>query len=209
MSARSPKVPPSQASQAERAEGQNSVGLRPLERPPSRPRGGSEPGALDKEDGTPVRKPRSPHRIITDCAARLKKAFGPFDSAAATGLARTLKAALVPRRKAGRKADASTVQAAEMYVAEIEAYRQDSRQLSRRRFEHQLWHRIYQTVIPEALTMHPAERMHQTDRLRRRVAAYLKRRKRSRAGGRKQGPARKPKYREAIERVTNARAVNM
>ncbi len=104
---------------------------------------------------------------------RLKKQYGHFDQQAASRLARTLKATLLPRRKSGRKPDESPLRAAELGTAAWEAYRHEPAPPSRRRFQEDLWQRIYAAVIPAALTMHPAERMHLTELLRRRVHVLL------------------------------------
>jgi hypothetical protein len=57
------------------------------------------------------------HRLATRCGARIRERCGTgLDKEAAEKIARVFRAALVPRKKAGRKPDRETVRAAELWV---------------------------------------------------------------------------------------------
>ena len=81
--------------------------------------------------------------MATRCAARIRKRWGTaLDKEAAEKIARVFRAALVPRRKAGRKPDRETVRAAELWV------RHSKKKHLLKREQRQLWQRIYREVIP-------------------------------------------------------------
>jgi hypothetical protein len=91
-------------------------------------------------------------------------------------MVRTFRAALRPRKKAGRKPDEATARAAEMWTAGME--RADSR-----RHQRILWQRIYREVLPDFHRMDRLTRQHRTHALRRNVKAYLRRKGRKSARG--------------------------
>jgi len=74
------------------------------------------------------------------------------------------RAALRPRKKAGRKPDEATARAAEMWSAGI-----------KRGNQRDLWQRIYGEVFSDFHRMDKLTRQHRTHTLRRNVKAYLRR----------------------------------
>jgi hypothetical protein len=57
------------------------------------------------------------YRAITRSAAQIRKRFGVPDQATEDRMVRAFRAALRPRKKAGRKPDEATARAAEMWTA--------------------------------------------------------------------------------------------
>ena len=86
-----------------------------------------------------------------------------IDRRAASRIARLLCAALVPRRTRGRKPSPQVLTAVRM------------------RSENAAWPQVYAAVIVDYLKLHPCERLHQARKLRRNVAALLKRRRAARS----------------------------
>src|SRR5690242_10187889 len=105
--------------------------------------------------------PDSPFR------AQIRKRFGVPDEATEGPMVRAFRAALRPRKKAGRKPDQATARAAEMWIAGMK----------RAGIRHQraLWQRIYREVFPDFHRMDKLTRQHRTHTLRRNVKAYLRR----------------------------------
>ncbi len=81
-----------------------------------------------------------------------------IDHRTAEQLTRVLRASLIPRLKPGRKPTRRVLTAVRMRAEKI------------------AWPEIYKTVIDGFATLHPCDRIHQTRKLRRAVAAFLKRR---------------------------------
>jgi hypothetical protein len=103
--------------------------------------------------------------MATRCAARIRERCGAtLDKEAAEKIARVFRAALVPRKKAGRKPD----RAAELWVRH-----------SKKKQQRQLWQRIYREVIPGYARLDKLTRQYRTSLLRRNVKAYLNRKKRA------------------------------
>jgi hypothetical protein len=97
-------------------------------------------------------------RAVTRFGGRLR-ARHTFDRRAASRIARLLAAVLVPRRTRGRKPTPQILTAVRM------------------RSEKAAWPLVYAAVIYDYLKLHPCERLLQARKLRRAVAAFLKRRK--------------------------------
>ena len=110
--------------------------------------------------------PESWYRAITRSAAQIRKRFGVPDQATEDRMVRAFRAALRPRKKAGRKPDQATARAAEMWTAGMN-----------RGGNHQraLWQRIYREVFPDFHRMDKLTRQHRAHTLRRNVKAYLRR----------------------------------
>jgi hypothetical protein len=114
------------------------------------------------------------HRLATRCAARIRERCGTtLDKEAAEKIARVFRAALVPRKKAGRKPDCETVRAAKLWV------RHSKKKHLLKREQRQLWQRIYREVIPGYARLDKLTRQYRTILLRRNVKAYLNRKKRA------------------------------
>jgi len=97
-------------------------------------------------------------RAVTRFAKRLRASHAPIDRRTAEQLARVLRAALIPRRKPGRKPSAPVLTAIRM------------------RAEKAAWPEVYKAVIYGYADLPFYERLHQSRKLRRAVAALLKRR---------------------------------
>ena len=109
------------------------------------------------------------HRMATRCAARIRERCGAtLDKETAEKIARVFRAALIPRKKAGRKPDHETVRAAELWVRH-----------SKKKQQRQLWQRIYRAVIPGYARLDKLTRQYRTSLLGRNVKAYLNRKKRA------------------------------
>jgi hypothetical protein len=101
-------------------------------------------------------------RAVTRFGGRLR-ARHTFDRRAASRIARVLAAALVPRRTRGRKPTPQVLTAVRM------------------RSEKVVWPQVYAAVIHDYAKLHPCERLHHARKLRRAVAAFLKRRRAARS----------------------------
>ena len=113
-------------------------------------------------------------RAITRSAAQIRKRFGVTDQLTEDRMVRAFRAALQPRKKAGRKLDQATARAAEIWVAGMEqAGRRDRPAL--RRYQRMLWQRIYREIFPDFSRMDKLDRQYRTGMLRRNVKAYLRR----------------------------------
>jgi hypothetical protein len=100
--------------------------------------------------------------MATRCAARIRERCGAtLDKEAAEKIARVFRAALVPRKKAGRKPDRETVRAAELWF--------------RHSKKKHLKARTGPTVAADLSRGDP--RQYRTSLLRRNVKAYLNRKK--------------------------------
>jgi hypothetical protein len=82
------------------------------------------------------------YRAVTRSAAQIRKRFGVPDQATEDRMLRAFRAALRPRKKAGRKPDEATARAAEMWTAGMERAGSRPRQRA-------LWQRIYREVFPD------------------------------------------------------------
>jgi hypothetical protein len=116
------------------------------------------------------------HRTVTRCAVQIRSGFGVPDQATEERIVRAFRAALRPRKKAGRKPDEATARAAEMWNAGMESAGSRSNQRA-------LWQRIYREVFPDFQRMDRLTRQHRTHTLRRNVKAYLRRQGRKSARG--------------------------
>jgi len=96
-------------------------------------------------------------RSVTRFAKRLR-ARHSIDRRTAEQFTRVLRAALIPRRKPGRKPTRRVLTAVRMRAEKI------------------AWPEIYKALIDGFAELHPCERIHQTRKLRCAVAAFLKRR---------------------------------
>lgn len=121
-------------------------------------------------------QPDSWYRTVTRSGAYIRKRYGVPDQATEDRMVRAFRAALRPRRKAGRKPDDITARAAEMWTAGMREYatRRRSR-LSLRLYQRALWQHIYREVFPEFVHMDKLTRQYRTHTLRRNVKAHLKR----------------------------------
>src|SRR5438046_1684937 len=66
--------------------------------------------------------PESWYRLVTRSAAEIRQRFGVPDQATEERMVRVFRAALRPRRKAGRKPAHATARAAEMWIAGMEEF---------------------------------------------------------------------------------------
>ncbi len=96
-------------------------------------------------------------RAVTRFAKRLR-ARHAIDRRTAEQFARVLRATLIPRRKPGRKPTRRVLTAVRIRADGV------------------AWPEIYKTLIDGFAALHPCDRIHQTRKLRRAVAAFLKRR---------------------------------
>lgn len=85
------------------------------------------------------------YRAVTRSAAQIRKRFGVPDQATEERMVRAFRAALRPRKPAGRKPDEATARAAAMWTAGMG--RAGDR--DRRRYQHTLWQRIYREIFPD------------------------------------------------------------
>lgn len=97
-------------------------------------------------------------RAVTRFAKRLRLKHAPIDRRTAEQLARLLRATLIPRRKPGRKPTRRVLTAVRMRSKNIP------------------WPRVYHAVIDGFANLLFYERIYQSRKLRRAVAAFLKRR---------------------------------
>jgi hypothetical protein len=106
-------------------------------------------------------------RAVTRSAAQIRNRFGVPDPITEARMVRVFRAALRPRKKAGRKPNQATAHAAEMWIAGMEhAGRRDQRVL---------WQRIYREVFSDFGRMDKLTRQYRASTLRRNVKAYLRR----------------------------------
>ena len=98
-------------------------------------------------------------RAVMRFGKRLRVKSAPIDRRAAARIGRLLAAVLVPRRTRGRKPTLQVLTAVRM------------------RSKKAAWPQVYAAVIYDYAKLHPCERLLQARKLRRAVAAFLKRRK--------------------------------
>jgi len=91
-------------------------------------------------------------------------------------MARKFQAVLCPRMVAGRKADAVTLRAAEIWTEGMNLYAGPRTRPMVRQYQRQLWQMIYREVYPELGFMDRLTRQYQTLSLRRNVKSLLRRR---------------------------------
>jgi hypothetical protein len=115
-------------------------------------------------------------RAATKYAANLRKRWGAFDAETAARASRAFRAALYPRRLAGRKPDWQTVRAAEIWTAGIAAFRGPHTRTAIRQHQKRLWQRIYGEVYPDLDAADRLTWQYRTATLRRNVKAWLRRR---------------------------------
>jgi hypothetical protein len=111
------------------------------------------------------------YRAVTRSATQIRKRFGVPDQATEERMVRAFRAALRPRKNAGRKPDEATARAAEMWTGGME--RAGDR--DRRRYQRVLWQRIYREIFPDFHRMDQLTRQYRTGMLRRNVKAFLRR----------------------------------
>jgi hypothetical protein len=109
-------------------------------------------------------------------ARRLHKRLGTPDRQTADCMARAFRAALCPRMTAGRKADATTLRAAEIWTEGMSLYAGSHVRTLVRQYQRQLWQMIYREVFPELGSMDRLTRQYQTLSLRRNAKSLLCRR---------------------------------
>ncbi len=115
-------------------------------------------------------------RAATRSGRAARKRWGPLDRAAAERMARTYRAALLPRRTPGSKPIQETVDAARMYQEGMETYFADSSRPRLRPYQRDLWQRIYRAVFPDYAHLDYLDRQYRAGKLRRNVARLLRRR---------------------------------
>ncbi len=98
-------------------------------------------------------------RSVTRFGKKLRAKHPPIDRRLASRIARLLATVLVPRRTRGRKPTPQILTAVRM------------------RSENAAWPAVYAAVIDDYAKLHPCERLLQARKLRRAVAAFLKRRR--------------------------------
>lgn len=98
-------------------------------------------------------------RAVTRFGKRLRTRFAISDRRAASRIGRLLAAVLVPRHTRGRKPTPQVLTAVRM------------------RSENSAWPAVYAAVIDDYAKLHPCEQLLQGRKLRRAVAAFLKRRR--------------------------------
>jgi len=114
-------------------------------------------------------------RIATRFAAEIRKRCGTPDNQTEERIVRVFRAALRPRKTAGRKPDHETARAAELWIAGVRRHRLPGQRLSLRQFQHQLWQHIYRIVHPDFERWDTLTKQYYTGTLRRNVKAYLRR----------------------------------
>jgi hypothetical protein len=107
---------------------------------------------------------------------QIRKCVGVLDAKTEAQIIRVFRAALRPRGTAGRRPDAATVRAAEMWIAGMSDYRGSRKRRMLRQYQRSLWQRIYREVLPGFAGMDKLTRQYRTSTLRRNVKAYLRRR---------------------------------
>src|SRR5262249_36088870 len=107
-------------------------------------------------------------------------------------IVRVFRAALRPRAIAGRRPDAATVRAAEMWIAGMSDYSGSRKRRMLRQYQRSLWQRIYREVLPGFASMDKLTRQYRTSTLRRNVKAYLRRRGHKSASGIRVSTAMRP-----------------
>ena len=98
-------------------------------------------------------------RAVTRFGKKLRARSAAMDRRTAARIGRVLAAVLVPRRPRGRKPSPQVLTAVRM------------------RSENAAWPAVYTAVIVDYAKLHPCERLLQARKLRRAVAAFLKRRR--------------------------------
>ena len=131
----------------------------------------------------PVTSNESWFRIATRCAVQIRKCLGVPDPKTEARIVRVFRAALRPRGTAGRRPDAATVRAAEMWIAGMSDYVGSRKRWQLRQHQRALWQRIYREVLPGFAGMDKLTRQYRTTTLRRNVKAYLRRRGHKSASG--------------------------
>jgi uncharacterized protein YjiS (DUF1127 family) len=101
-------------------------------------------------------------RAVTRFGEKMRTRFAPIDRRAAARIGRLLASVLVPRRKRGRKPTPQVLTAVRMRAKKAD------------------WLDVYSAVIYDYRNLHPCERIHHARKLRRNVAALLKRRRSAR-----------------------------
>jgi hypothetical protein len=114
---------------------------------------------------------------------QIRKCIGVPDSNTEARIIRVFRAALRPRGTAGRRPDAATVHAAEMWIAGMSEYSGSQKRRLLRQYQRTLWQRIYREVLPGFAGMDKLTRQYRTSTLRRNVKAYLRRRGHKSASG--------------------------
>jgi len=109
-------------------------------------------------------------------ARSLRRRLGTPDRQTADRMARAYRAALCPRMVAGRKANAVTVRAAEIWTEGMNLYSGSRTRAVLRQYQRQLWQMIYREVYPKLGCMDRLTRQYQTLSLRRNVKSLLRRR---------------------------------
>jgi hypothetical protein len=107
---------------------------------------------------------------------QIRKRLGVPDPKTEARIVRVFRAALRPRGAAGRRPDATTVHAAEMWIAGVSDYTGSRKHRQLRQYQRSLWQRIYREVLPGFAGMDKLTRQYRTSTLRRNVKAYLRRR---------------------------------
>jgi hypothetical protein len=121
-----------------------------------------------------MRQQDSWFRAVTRFASRIRKRFGVPDQGTEERMVRVFRAALRPRKKAGRKPDKATARAAEMWITGME-YNKDGDRATLCHYQRALWQRIYRDVLPDFSRMDKLARQYRTCMLRRNVKAFLRR----------------------------------
>ena len=113
------------------------------------------------------------HRVGVGCGLWHERTCGgTLDAETERRTVRVFRAALRPRRKAGRKPDRATIRAAELWLR----YSRRWRPLLKKHQRH-IWQRIYREVIPDFVRLDKLTRQYRTALLRRNVKALLSRRR--------------------------------
>ena len=116
----------------------------------------SAPRPQERRKSSPLPAPVC--QAVTRFAAEFRKEHGVQDRSAADRIARLLKASITPRRPRGRPPTPHVRQAANLRLKGVS------------------WQAIYPIAIEGHSSMDKYERTYQTDKLRRNVKAYLRRR---------------------------------
>jgi hypothetical protein len=114
-------------------------------------------------------------RLATRCAIQIRKRCGAPDRLTEDRIMRVFRAALRPRKRAGRRPSDETVKAAEMWLSGTRGCRVTSKGASFRHYLHRLWQGIYREVYPDFTHLDKLTRQYRTGVLRRNVKAYLRR----------------------------------
>jgi len=121
-----------------------------------------------------VREKEAWFRSITRAAFDIRKRCGVPNRETEERIVRVFRAALRPRRKAGRHPAGETANAAALWERGMREYAKWHSRPSLRTYQRLLWQRIYREVFPQFAGMDRLAGQYRTAALRRNVKALLR-----------------------------------